>query len=87
MKYIKYFESDTFVIGDIVSLKYTNKEPFEIIDITTGPAHEGSKKYHTLCSLIRNFKRNWTLDKDIISLTEKEKENIKIELNRIKYNL
>ena len=94
MKYIKYFESnDTFIKGDIVYLKnnqisqydWLGKEPFEITYVTFGARY--STQYNKISSLIRDYTRNWTLNKDIIHLTEKEKENLKIKLNILKFNI
>ena len=98
MKYLKYFESnETFVKGDIVKLKDPakwglNEEPFEIISVTktypkNGPEPDDSKQYNTLKSLIREFSANWILNKDIIHLTEKEKADLKIKLNILKFNI
>ena len=60
---------------------------FEIIGVTNGPEFEGSKQYNTLKSLIREFSANWILNKDIIHLTEKEKADLKIKLNILKFNI
>jgi hypothetical protein len=96
MKYIKHFESEKpFIKGDIVKFKdgwnegrFTlNNEPFEITSVSIGPEHEGSKQYNRVSSLIRDYTRNWTLNKDLTHLTEKEKADLRIKLNILKFNI
>jgi len=86
MRYIKTYESNKeFIKGDIVMYE---DEPFEITGTTDGAnATIDKRKWVHLKSLIRDFKRNWTLDTDIRYLTDKEKIDLELKLRAIKYNL